>query len=120
MEDYTSSEVASAVWAVSHSSNEIIYIDPLFGIYKIPTVADISLSDRKIIKYPRSINAKNKRGLVIVRPYFEDKGGTVFVSGTFGTMHAYNSSQFLTTVTKNYDLAFSTGETRVYQSPSKK
>jgi hypothetical protein len=109
----TSSEVASAVWAVSHSNNEIIYIDPLFEMYKIPTVVDISLSDKSIKNYPG--NAKDKRGLVIVRPYFEEKGGTVFVSGTFGTMRAHNSSHFLTTVTKNYDLAFSSGGTRVYQ-----
>jgi hypothetical protein len=113
----TDSEVASAVWAVSHTSNEIIYKDPLFGMYKVPTVADISLSDKNIINYPRgiNINAKNKRGLVIVRPYFEERGGTVFVSGTFGKMHAHNSSQFLTAVTKNYDLAFSSGVTRVYR-----
>jgi hypothetical protein len=113
---YTSSEVASAVWAVSHTSNEIIYIDLLFKMYKISTVADISLSDKSIINYPRGINtnAKNKRGLVIVRPYFEDKGGTVFVSGTFGRMRAHNSSQFLTAVTKNSDLAFSCGGARVY------
>ncbi len=116
-EDYTSSEVASAVWAVSHTSNEIIYKDPLFSMYKIPTVADISLSDKSIINYPSGINrnAENKRGLVIVRPYFEDKWGVVSVSGTFGTMRAHNSSQFLGTVTKNYDLAFSSGGTRVYQ-----
>jgi hypothetical protein len=114
----TSSEVASAVWAVSHSNNEIIYTDPLFEICKkIPTVAHISLSDKSIINYPLgiSINAKNKRGLVIVRPYFEERGGTVFVSRTFGMMRAHNSSQFLTTVTKNYDLAFSSGGTRVYR-----
>jgi hypothetical protein len=114
---YTSSEVSSAVWAVSHSNNEIIYIDPLFEMYKkVPTVAHISLSDKSITNYPLgiNINAKNKRGLVIVRPYFEERGGTVFVSSTFGTMRAYNSSQFLTTVTKNYDLAFSSGGTRVY------
>jgi hypothetical protein len=115
---YTSSEVASAVWAVSHSSNEIIYTDPLFKMYKIPTVADISLSDKSIIRYPRgiNINAKNKRGLVIVRPYFERMGGTIFYTGTFGIGHVENTSQFLTTVTKNYDLAFSSGGTRVYYS----
>jgi hypothetical protein len=115
--DCTSLEVASAVWAVSHTNNEIIYKDPLFVMYKIPNVADISLSNKSMIKYPKgiNINAKNKRGLVIVRPYFEDKVGTVFVSGTFGTMRAHNSSQFLTTVTKNYDLAFSCGGSRVYQ-----
>jgi hypothetical protein len=86
-------------------------------MYKVPTVAHISLSDKSIINYPRgiNINAKNKRGLVIVRPYFEEKGGTVFVSGTFGKMRAHNSSQFLTAVTKNYDLAFSCGGTRVYR-----
>jgi hypothetical protein len=86
-------------------------------MYNIPTVVDISLSNKSIINYPTgiNINAKNKRGLVIVRPYFEERGGTVFVSGTFGTMRAYNSSQFLTTVTKSYDLAFSCGGTRVYQ-----
>jgi len=115
--DCTDSEIASAVWAVSHTSNETIYKDPLFGMYKVPTVADISLSDKNIINYPRgiNINAKNKRGLVIVRPYFEDKGGTIFVSGTFGKMRAHNSSQFLATVTKNYDLTFSSGGTRVYR-----
>jgi hypothetical protein len=86
-------------------------------MYKIPTVADISLSNKRIIDYPKSINinAKNRRGLVIVRPYFEDKGGTVFVSKTFGWMRAHNSSQFLAYVTKNYDLAFSSGGTQVYQ-----
>ena len=110
---YTSSEVASAVWAVSHSSNEIIYKDVLLSISPISTVTHVDLSGKCIKNYPG--NAKNKRGLVIVRPYFEDKGGTVFVSGTFGKMHACNSSQFLTAVTKNYDLAFSSGGTRVYQ-----
>jgi hypothetical protein len=114
-EDYTSSEVASAVWAVSHTSNEIIYKDSLFCMYKIPTVADISLSGKDVRKYPSGITTGNKRGLVIVRPYFERMGGTIFYSGTFGKMRAHNSSQFLGTVTKNYDLAFSSGGTRVYQ-----
>ena len=108
----TSSEVASAVWAVSHTSNEIIYKDVLLSISPISTVTHVDLSGKCIKNYPG--NAKNKRGLVIVRPYFEDKGGTVFVSGTFGKMHACNSSQFLTAVTKNYDLAFSCGGARVY------
>jgi hypothetical protein len=109
----TSSEVASAVWAVSHSNNEIIYKDVLLSISPISTVTHVDLSGKSIKNYPG--NAKDKRGLVIVRPYFEDKGGTVFVSGTFGTMRAHNSSQFLTTVTKNYDSVFSCGGTRVYR-----
>ena len=109
----TSSEVASAVWAVSHTSNEIIYKDVLLSISPISTVTHVDLSGKCIKNYPG--NAKDKRGLVIVRPYFEERGGTVFVSGTFGKMHAHNSSQFLATVTKNYDSVFSSGGTRVYQ-----
>jgi hypothetical protein len=86
-------------------------------MYLLPTITNINLSDKSIINYPSgiNINAENKRGLVIVRPYFEDKGGTVFVSGTFGIGHVENTRQFLTTVTKNYDLAFSTGGARVYR-----
>ena len=51
---------------------------------------------------------------MIVRPYFEERGGTVFVAGTFGIMRAHNSSLFLSTVTENHDLVFSCGGTRVY------
>ena len=109
----TNSEVASAVWATRHTSNEIIYIDSLFKLEKISTVTPLNLSNKKILNYPS--NAEKLEGLVIVRPYFEDRGGTVFVSGTFGKMYAHNSSQFLSTVTKNHDLVFSSGGTRIYQ-----
>lgn len=111
---HTDSEIASAVWAVNHSDNEIIYNDPLFLMHRIRTVAPIDLLNKSIINYPQGTNDESKRGLVIVRTYFEEMEGTVFISGTFGKMHAYDSSQFLTTVTKNYNLVFSTGDTRVY------
>ena len=51
----TNSEVASILWAISHSSNEIIYKDPLFGMYKIPTVAHINISDKNIKKHLRKL-----------------------------------------------------------------
>ena len=112
--EITSSEIASALWAVNHSSKGIIYKDCLFDMYKIPTVTHVDLSDKSIRNYPKSISARGKGGLVIVRQYFERMGGVVFYIGTFGIGHTENCSQFLGTVTKNYDLVFSSGSTRVY------
>ncbi|KAF5432072.1 hypothetical protein C5S35_17580 [Candidatus Methanophagaceae archaeon] len=111
--EFTNSEVASDVWAISHPGNEIIYIDSLFKQGKISTVTPLNLSVKSMRYYPT--NTENLEGLVIVRPFFEERGGTVFVAGTFGKLRAHNSSQFLSTVTKDYNLVFSSGGTRIYQ-----